>query len=195
VGFEIALVDQVKPKLVGELQQQRVRRIVRGANRVDVEALHELQLVDDRLGRNGATEVGMVLVSVHAAKQDARPVHLELGILDSDRSEANPQSHGLQRGHDLDRVEPRRFRRPRFDDAEIDGRTGLAVGQSELGKRHDRRLHRTLGFDAQQAVAVGGEVGVHEDIPNRARGRTQQRDIAEDAGKPPHVLVFDVARC
>ena len=95
VRLKVALVDDPESQLVGKVEQVGVRRIVRGANRVDVVLLHEVQIAHEGLVGHRAPEVGVVLVTVHAAHLNGRTVDREDSVDDRDRAEPDARLHGL----------------------------------------------------------------------------------------------------
>ena len=64
----------------------------------------------------------------------------------------------------------------------------LAVGGEQL-EAERRAVAGDLGVDDQPAVHVGGDLRVDQ----AGGGLRDERDAAEDAAEPPHVLVFEVA--
>jgi len=83
VSLDVALVDEVEPEPVGEVEKLRGRRVVRGANRVDVMSLHKQQFGLEQVRWNGAPEVGMMFVAVHPAQDDRSIVDREHAIGDA----------------------------------------------------------------------------------------------------------------
>ena len=89
--LEVALVDHVEPELVAELEEARVRRVVRGAHRVDVVRLHQLDVAAHQLLADRPPRGGVELVPVDAVQLYAVPVDLQQPVLDHDAPEADPQ--------------------------------------------------------------------------------------------------------
>ena len=188
VRLEVALVDHVEPQLVAQLEEARVRRVVGRADRVDVVRLHQQHVAPHHVLRDRAAVVGIELVTVDAAEQDAPTVDLQQAVLDHDGAEADAQPHALARARDLGVVEARDLRAPRLDRS-LRGLSRRDV-DAELGHRDPRghvRVHPQRARAARVVVA-----GVHEDVVERVRGTGQQRDAAEDPRQPPHVLVLEV---
>src|SRR3954463_16791062 len=76
VRLEVALVDDVEAELVAQLEEARVRRVVRRAHRVDVVGLHELDVAAHHVLADGAPGQRVELVPVDAVQLDAVPVDL-----------------------------------------------------------------------------------------------------------------------
>ncbi|MCY1223536.1 hypothetical protein D9M72_356650 [compost metagenome] len=195
--LKVAFKDHVEAKLVRQRQEVRVRRIVRGPDGVDVVLLHQPELTLHDIPGHHAAELGMVFVAVDASEQDPLAVHLELGILDTDGAEAELHRGGLPRGADSGVVQPRQFCRPRLDAREP---TLLPGGhfQPQFRDAHDggSRLPCPARLYAEDAFAAAMViVSVDEDVVEPLRRPRLQRHIPEDAGQPPHVLVFHIAGC
>jgi hypothetical protein len=62
------LVDHIHTQLVGESDETLRRRIVRGADHVDVGGLHEAQVFQPVLAAGGAAHVRVFVVAAHAAQ-------------------------------------------------------------------------------------------------------------------------------
>ncbi len=77
------------PSLVAEIEQTRIVRIVRGADRGDVVAAHREQVVADVVDRDGLASLGMMVVTIHAEEPDRLAVDEELPLADLDRSETD----------------------------------------------------------------------------------------------------------
>ena len=185
VRLEVALGDHVQAVLVAELEEARVRRVVRRADRVDVVRLHQLDVAaHDVLGQRAAA-VGVPLVAVDAAQQHAAAVDAQLAVLDGDGAEADPQRHGLALGPQLAVVEPRQLGAPRLDGP---GRDRLPRGRVDAELRDDH-ARGDVGVDAQRAVGAR----VHEQVADAAGRAGEQLDGAEQPRQPPHVLVLEVA--
>ena len=83
VGLQIALVDHPQAQLVAQVEEGRVRRIVAGADRVDVVLLHQQQIAAHRLRVQGAPVARVELMAVDAAQQDPPAVDLQQPVLDA----------------------------------------------------------------------------------------------------------------
>lgn len=92
VAFQIGLVHDPQPNLIGQAVEGRVRRVVGAAQRVDVVLLHEHEVAPDELGRYGTAESRVVIVAVHAPEPDGLAVDLDQPVLEFHRSEAGSMS-------------------------------------------------------------------------------------------------------
>ena len=72
MGLHVRLVDQVEPQLVAQLGQVFVMGVVRGADRVQVVRLHQLQVAARQVGGDRPAPFWVVLVQVDAVQQDGR---------------------------------------------------------------------------------------------------------------------------
>ncbi len=204
VGLEVALEHDPEAELVGEVEQAGVRRVVAGADGVDVRALHGDEVLAGELLVEHPPTDRVGLVAVHAAEDQPVAVHQEAVAHDAHVTEPQPQAHRLPGRAHGGRVEAGRLGGPRLDPADVEG--------AELGRAREGALHAELGHADGDRVGVlagdqarvqraaprrparGGVRGVQPDLVQRTPGTGEQGDRAEDAGQPPLVLVLDVAR-
>ena len=74
VRLDVGLVDDVQPELVGQLEEGRVVRVVRGPDRVEPELLHQHEVGAHLVPGDGPPGVLVEVVAVDAADEDARAV-------------------------------------------------------------------------------------------------------------------------
>jgi hypothetical protein len=122
VRLEVALQHHPESELVGEVQQARMRRVVAGADRVDVEALHAREVFARMLLVEDAPAIGVRLVTVHAVEDEPATVCEQLDADDLDGAEAQSEADLFGGRRDLRLVEPRRFGGPGFDTLHSDRR-------------------------------------------------------------------------
>ena len=96
VRFHIGFGHHVEAILVAEVIPVRVVGIVAGAHRIDVELLHELDILLHALARNHIAAVRVEFVAVHALDQDAFAVDQQVGALDFHFAETGVEMQGLQ---------------------------------------------------------------------------------------------------
>ncbi len=89
VRLDVAFVDHPQPVLVAQTQELGVRRVVGGADGVDVVPLHQLDVADHGGAVEGAAAVGVVLVPVDAAEQHGGAVDEEPSAVDLDGAKAD----------------------------------------------------------------------------------------------------------
>jgi hypothetical protein len=70
VAFQVGLIDHVQAVPVAQVEEVRVRRVMAGANGVDVVLLHQEHVAEHVLAGHGAPVVRVVLVAVHAPQFD-----------------------------------------------------------------------------------------------------------------------------
>ncbi len=95
VGLEVAFQDHPEAHLVGDVQQTRMRRVMAGADRVDVELLHQGKVGAGKIFVEHAAAVRMRFMPVHAVEHHTAAVHQELIALDLHRTETDAQRNGL----------------------------------------------------------------------------------------------------
>ena len=66
VTLDVRLVDHVEPVLVAEREQPRIVRVVAGADRIEIELLHEFDVAAHQLDRNGLAPLRIQIVPVDA---------------------------------------------------------------------------------------------------------------------------------
>ena len=141
VALVVALVDDVQAVLVAQLQEPGVRRVVAGADGVEVVPLHQQHVLEQDVLGQGAAEVGVELVAVDPAEQDAPAVEGEHAVLDPHGTEADAQRHPLPGRGQLAVVQPGRLGRPGLHGLYPHGLAGGDVhaqrGHGEAGRHVD----------------------------------------------------------
>ena len=89
VRLDIRLVDEVEPELVAEVIPERVVRVVRGADRIEVVLLHEPDIADHRLAADDLPGRVVVLVAVDAVDHHRTAVDQQLAPADLDAPETH----------------------------------------------------------------------------------------------------------
>ena len=159
VRLDVRLVDHPEAELVGQVEEGRVVRVVRGAHGVEPELLHQDEVGPHRLARDHAPGVLVEVVAVDAVDQDPPAVEQEVAPDDLDPAEADPLA-GLVRHRagrvaerDPDLLEMGSLRRPRGHRGE-----GQPVRDDADGRRVEPGVERRparLGL-VLRARRVGG---------------------------------------
>ena len=187
VRLGVGLVDHVEPQLVAEVEETRVVRVVRAADGVEVEPLHQHQVLAHGLDRERLGDVGVVVVAVDALNQHAAAVYQEVAVLDldaaqtgADRGVGGVGAGGLGRGerdeHGVERgglVRPQPEARGGHGDAETRGAPVEHQGAARV-----RHLERG-GFLQHRAAAGIEELHGH--------ARPGQREILRKADRDQHL--------
>ena len=98
MGFEVGFIDQIDPIFIAQLVPERVIGIMAGANRVEVELLHQLDLGAHIVFCERPTAFGMMLMTIYAAQHEAFAVQQNDAILDLHLAETHATAfeiHGL----------------------------------------------------------------------------------------------------
>ena len=203
VTLHIGLGDQHDAILIAQLVEARVIGIVRGAHRVDVVSLHELQVTAHAIEAHGAALVIVVIVAVDAMHLKVGAVEVDMIALDRHLGKALAMRNVL-----ADLVTVVDLKRKVIEEGVL-GVPEVGIGNAALGmavdalarsdhvlaiaeRKHDAGSalgHRIERDQSGIALAVRAEPKV-----DQVRGGTLHKvHIAEDARSPPHVLILDIA--
>ena len=91
VRLDVGLVHHVEAVLVGEFVPARHVGVVGRAHRVDVQLLHQADVLDHRRLVHHVRALGVVLVPVDAPQHDGLPVQRQDPVDDLDAPEAHPR--------------------------------------------------------------------------------------------------------
>ena len=204
VGLEVGLVDHVDAQLVAELQEVRVRRVVRGPDGIYVVVLAEKDVALGRLRRHGVARRGARVVVVDAVQLDRPTVHEKAPAVHARLAKAHALAHALRGRLQDEVVEVRGLRRPleHVEPVEVNGRAAPV----RMRLRHplepvpaQRHAHRALGNKSQvngHAVAHATRpffsARAHTHVPDSAGGDLAQQHVPEDAVVAEHVLALEV---
>ncbi len=97
VRLDVGFVDDVEPELVGQVEEDRVVRVVRRADGVEPEPLHLDEVGPHRGVRDDASGVLVEVVAIHAADEDALAVEQQVDAADVDAPE--PDAHDMPLDH------------------------------------------------------------------------------------------------
>ncbi|MDI2023488.1 hypothetical protein PJL18_04036 [Paenarthrobacter nicotinovorans] len=198
VGLEVAFQDHPETQFVRDVQQAGVRRVVAGADRVDVELFHHGQVRAGKVLVEHTAAVRMRLMPVHAVEHHAPAVHQEPVAPDLHGPEAQPQRNGLAFAGHRRVVEARNLRGPRLDGGNRHrGDVGSGVPDDvdvQFGDGQANRVGGLTGRDLRvNDPGAGGEGRPQPDVVETLPWPGLYCHVAKDAGHPPLVLVLDVA--
>ena len=152
VGLDVGLGDDVEPELVGEVEEDRVVRVVRGPDGVEAEPLHLDEVCPEVAGGQGPAGQLVEVVAIDTADQDAATIDEEVDADDLDPPEPDPERLRLDdpagRILEGDRylVERRPLGGPRLRGGDLDRPTDRPVDRQEFGvgveRGPDGRPHR-----------------------------------------------------
>ena len=203
VALHIGLGDQHDAILVAQLVEARVIGIVRGAHRVDVVLLHELQVAAHAIEAHGAALVIVVIVAVNAMHLKVSAVEVDMIALDRHLGKALAMRNVL-----ADLVTVVDLKRKVIEEGVL-GIPEVGIGHAALGMAIDAltRSHHVLAIaerkhDAGSALGhriernqsgIALAVRAEPKVDQVCGGTLHKVHIAEDARCPPHVLVLDIA--
>ncbi len=200
VGLQVALVHDQQAVLVAQVEEVRMRRVVAGAHRVQVVALHGEHVGTHHVAAHSAATAGVELVAVDAAELHPGTVEQQQPVADLDPPEPDPHLDGLARADHPRPVQPGRLRRPRLDPACGD-RERVRADVCEYAEFGDLEpggpvvAARAAPHPGPQAAGTGARVVVADqlDVLDPAGGAVPEADLPEQSGQPPLVLILDVA--
>ena len=126
VRLDVGLVDDVEAKLVGQVEEGRVVRVVRGPHGVEPELLHQDEVGAHRLDRHDPPGVLVEVVAVDPADEDPGAIDQQVQAADLDPAEADLDGGllgdraGRVAQDDVQRVEARLLGRPGFDIRDVE---------------------------------------------------------------------------
>ncbi len=142
MSFEVGFCKDVKTVLVADLVESRIVGVVRGADGVDVVTLHQDDVLKHGVGGEGASEVAVEFMAVHAAEHDDFAVDEEVSVFEFDFTETDLEgddlgdgSFGVLEGEE-ERVEVRCFRGPLQGVLDVGGKSDdfrVLIFYAEIG--------------------------------------------------------------
>ena len=205
VGLEVGLGHHVDAVLVAEVVPIVVVGIVAGADCVDIELLHDEDVLQHPLPGHHVTAVRVQFVAVGALEQDRLAVHEKLPAGELDLPESDFHRNGLAAAGGLQGVQVRglgcpllrgregqgRGHRPLAGDAAGSYAFPLSVKQFQAGLA---ALALEFDADVQGPVPVGGvQVRRDPDILDALLGAGVEVAVAGYAAVAEEVLVFQVS--
>lgn len=95
VSLVVCLIANIESIVIAKLVEVGMVGVVRGADCIDVVALHEQQVLDDYIMVHNSSIGGIVLMPVDPTNVHCRSVHQELSALELNLAEANPERNVL----------------------------------------------------------------------------------------------------
>ncbi len=173
VRFDVGLADDVHPELVGQGEEGRVVRVVRGAHGVEPELLHQDEVGMHRFDRDDPPGVLVEVVAVDAPQVDPGAVDQQVQALDLDPPEADLGGRLLDdlairvAQRDRQRVEVRRLRGPAGDGGEVQVPGDEPVGRRSLAAVDGGPRGLVLGREQAGGLAVHDPLVVEGPAPER----------------------------
>ena len=212
--FHVVFVDDIKTQLIANRIERAAVGIVRGANGIDVVALHGQQVAANLILRNGSTAFGAEIVAVRTLEHDALAVEVHDGVLQFEPAEADALANDLQHlaAAVLDReqqvIQIRRFAAPQARGFDRHLNVKLALRHT-LRRRNDLAAVKQLHLHAACTSSLI-QLHLHRQIERRIRiaviqqrldadirdmrlGDGIQIDVAENAGEAHEVLILQPA--
>ena len=221
MGLIAGLVDHIEAVFVGQVQVFVHGRIVRGADRVEIELLEDFHVAADDFLRHGVAQGRMLHVGALRTHFHGLSVQVEDTVPDLRLLEADALVHfvhdlaGRIRENKVQPVEDRGLRRPflrsfhlcgqvhRLETIRADG-DGAAVHLRDVlsipgnGRFHlvSTPLHvKTAQTDGNTQVRIheiGSEVRDDLPVPDPGLRGGEKRHVVKDARQPPVILAFQV---
>ena len=210
VRLDVRLGYHIETVAVAELIPVGIIRIVAGSHRIDIELLHQLDILLHPLIREHIASVGIQFVAVDALDQDAFAVDQQVRTFDLHLAETGVEMQRLQTflafiQADVEPVEIGIFRAPLVrilhekatDDERADGihRIGdfLALGIVEAHFHAGLPVIGDRGIDRQRSVTIGRvQVGRDRYIVDMLQGACINIIVPRQAGETEEILVFEI---
>jgi hypothetical protein len=97
MGFDVGFIDNIQPVFITQVIPATVIRIMRISDTVNVEALHQLDVLNHPGYGNGSSGIWIVFVAIHPKELDWAPVDLEYTASRFDLSEARFHSYEFRK--------------------------------------------------------------------------------------------------
>ena len=188
VGLDVRFVHHIEPVLVREFVEPGQVRVVRGADGVDVQRLHQAQVFPHRGFVHHMAALRVVLVAVHAPDGERPPVEQQPGVPDLDPPEPDADRYGFGRAagriaqRQREPVERRGLGGPGAHRPEVplQRRLGLSAG-FDLGFERPRRSRDRAAFGIEE---------FHQQVvrPRRFRRRVLEERREREAAVPVGVV-------
>ena len=205
VGLQVVFVHNVDAQLVRQLQQQRIGRIVRGPDHIDIEFLAEQDIAFDLIGRHGVSVRRTGVVMVHPVEFQLPAVDQEDIPADLHRAETDLFLHAGGDGLVINVVQNGIFRVPFCDVQIVKGHSGqIAAVRLFFGCRRGGFL-QAVPFQREGHIGPGEGAGRQlqritircffrfgVDIREIRRLADPQQHIPEDTVVPEHVLILQI---
>ena len=94
--FEVRLGSKVETILIAKIVPARIVGIVASTNGIDIQVLHNLDILNHALYRNDVTTIGVEFVAIGTLNQNRLSVNEQLSTLDLDMTETDFLSYSLQ---------------------------------------------------------------------------------------------------
>ena len=94
--FEVGLSGEVDTILVAEVVPTGIVGIVAGTYGIDIELLHDLDVLNHALHGYDVTTIGIELMTIGTLDEDGLAVNEQLASLDFDMAEADLLANGLE---------------------------------------------------------------------------------------------------
>ena len=178
VGLDVRFVHDIEPVFVGEFVEPGQVRVVRGADGVDVQRLHQAQVFPHRRFVHDMAALRVVFVAVHAPNGERPPVEQQPGVPDFDPPEPDADRCGFGRA-------PGGIAQRQREPVERRGLGGPGAHRPEVPLQ--RCLGLSAGFDrgfegprrSRNRAAFGIE-DFHQQV---ARPRRSGRQVFEERGE------------
>ena len=198
VALEVHLINNVEAVLISQLIEERVVRVVAGANRIQAGLFQGDHIGLSFLTRHDAA-LQPELVTVNAEEDDAFAVYLHQSVFDSETTNTNLQGNVLEDdalvvGYlNLSFVEIRVFGGPQVGVGQGNDKLPVLVHIQGLPTQPDNDASFALDIRINLDICgseVVSNVDADVNVPHVGSRVSPQNNVAEDPGEAEEILVF-----
>ena len=199
VTLQIGLGSEVDAVLVAQVIPAGVVGIVTRTYRIDVQLLHNLDVLNHALYRDDIAAVRIQLVAVGTLDEDGLTVEEQLASFDFDMAEAYTLAYHLQHlvalaGSDVECIQVGRLCRPRFGAVEL-GEMADTLSHQLAGRVVEvhRNLRISRGLDVHVELCLAVHIVLLDGyVLDVLLGTGTEIHLAGNTRKSPEVLVLQV---
>ena len=203
VGLQIIFIHNIYTHLVSHLQKERVRRIVRCPDRINIKFLAQSHIALDLIRRQGVSVSRTRVMVIYTLELDLMTVQIEYILMDLHRLKADSLLNAGCRCLKIYIIEDRIFGTP-FSHIEVFkcDRSALPICPNSLASRDPvafkRKCHVRIGQSLRgelQAVFARSFLRHRIKIPEIGRLGDSEQNISENTVVAEHILALQIGAC
>ena len=200
VGLQISLIHYIDAQLIAHLQQERIGRIVRGADGVDVVFFAQPHIFFDLFRSHGIAVRWTGVMMINAVQFDQAPVEIKLVFFYRDIPEADSHKNAAMGRFEEKIVQDGLFGVPFPDGQILEDDRSFPVFQGD-----NALFGKTVAFQGYFHFGIGKSFEVHDrfiavfrfrclksDIPKVVLIQLIEQHVSEDPVISEHILRFQI---